>query len=93
MYFGFGGGGGADFIFMGARIQVRKWPFQAPAKFKGKMANLKQTNTEKQGKNAKRTNGTHFARVPLGGGVSVGCPRGTVEKGHLRAMGYERERA
>ena len=46
-------------------FRARKWPFQAPKtlRFKGKMANFEATSTVKQGKNAKRTNGTHFMRV------------------------------
>ena len=38
--------------------------------FKGKMANFEAKNTVKTGKNAKRTNGTHFTRV--WGGVLPG---------------------
>ena len=44
---------------------ARTGPFQAHKTlgFKGKMANCEAENTIKQGKNAKRTNGTHFTRV------------------------------
>ena len=46
-------------------FRALKWPFQAPKtlRFKGKMANFEAKNTVKLGKNAKRTNGTHFTRV------------------------------
>ena len=46
-------------------FRARKWLFQAPKTlhFKGKMANFEAQKTVKQGKNAKRTNGTHFTRV------------------------------
>ena len=37
--------------------------------FKGKMAYFEAKNAVKQGKNAKRTNGTHFTRVQGGGGT------------------------
>ena len=36
---------------------------QNTIRFKGKMANFEAKNTIKQGKKAKRTNGTHFTRV------------------------------
>ena len=39
------------------------------------MANFEATNTVKQGKNAKRTNGTHFTRVRGGGSIFIGNPR------------------
>ena len=41
-------------------------PFRARPRFKGKLANFEATNTVKQGKKAKRTNGTHFTRVHEG---------------------------
>ena len=46
-------------------FRARIWPFQAPKTlhFRGKMANFEAENTIKQGKNAKRTNGTHVTRV------------------------------
>ena len=67
-------------------FRARTWPFQAPKalRFKGKMANCEATNTIKQGKNAKRTNGTHFTRARRGGSwysrgsrdnLPVGVPR------------------
>ena len=51
-----------------APFRARKWSFQASKtlRFKGKMANFEAKNTVKQGKNAKRTNGTHFTRVRRG---------------------------
>ena len=48
-------------------FQARKWPFQAPQtlRFKGKMANFEAKKHYKTGKKTpKRTNGTHFTRVP-----------------------------
>ena len=56
--------------------RARKWPFQAPKtlRFKGKMANFEAKNTLKQGRNAKRTNGTHFTRV-RGGALLLLCER------------------
>ena len=46
-------------------FRARIWPFQAPKtlRFQGKMAIFEAKNTIKQGKNAKRTNGTHFMCV------------------------------
>ena len=43
-------------------FRARIWALQAPKtlRFKGKMANFETQNAIKQGKNAKRTNGTHF---------------------------------
>ena len=48
-------------------FRARIWPFQAPKTlcFKGEMANFEAKNTIRQGKNAKRTNGTHCTRVSL----------------------------
>ena len=57
------------------------------------MANFEAKNTIKQGKNAKRTNGTHFTRV-LGGGVLQGsapesAPCGAQKEEHSREQSLE----
>ena len=56
-------------------FQARLWPLQAPKtlRSKGKMANFEAKNTVKHGKNAKRTNGTHFTRVREGGNLIIKC--------------------
>ena len=57
----------------------RKWPFQAPKalRFKGKMSNSEAKMLIKQGKYAKRTNGTHFTRVQVGAReIGTICPFG-----------------
>ena len=75
-------------------FRARKWPFQAPGtlRFKGQMANFEATNTVKQGKNAKRTNGTHFTRVLSDPDPTHSQQTSSVQNTPLHELGHCKDR-